>query len=575
MRRNVEGIALITALAILAIVTLLVVGTVFTTQIESWTTRNDTTSTQAYYIAHAGLEKYKTVAFQTYNFYLDHLQQYGDSLGTTAICGNLLASGLDLNRDFKFTSADDLLPGGSITRNYAGGQYKITYAVSGPDIVLTSVGTIHGARATVQVVFHPQNAGLFSNALFAGGGISGQYINGETTVYGSVYVEGNSTNPTTVINSNGNFSLNNFYDSTQIANLFGNNFTTTQLQSMLGATATNQTDLCARLRVAYGSVATSGTVTLGAAQSTAPSSSYKASLAGLNVYQGSSDISQSGASKIYADNYPNGDLSYDLSKTMVLPNLNTTPCKSDPTKNWRYCLDNGPKSSQFPAAVSQTTSGTCNLPSQGSTISFDTATIDCTYKDSNGVEHGFKYSYDSSSSTGTLTVYGVVDFQGYNLDFAKNVQTEYSGKATIMASTVNGAGGDISVDGDVLPQTAQCVTVGSSCVAPSFPSNEVLGMIAENNLTFTGATQASSSTGTKVQTAVGLFYAGNTASIEKSGVVMGSVLGKEISTSSSGNAGQTPTIVQVPGLEYNLAPGFDEIKGDVLATFHILSYERR
>ncbi|MEJ2667055.1 MAG: pilus assembly PilX N-terminal domain-containing protein [Deinococcales bacterium] len=239
MRRNVEGIALVTALAILAIVTLLVVGTVFTTQIESWTTRNDATSTQAYYIAHAGLEKYKTIAFQTYNFYLNHLQDYGDSLGTTAICGNLLASGLDLDRDFSFSSTNDLLPGGSITRNYGGGTYKITYAVSGPDIVLTSVGTIHKARATVQVVFHPQNAGLFSNALFAGGGISSQYINGDAQVYGSVYVEGDAANPTTVINSNGNFSMHNYYDSTEIANLFGNTFTTTQLKSMLGATATD------------------------------------------------------------------------------------------------------------------------------------------------------------------------------------------------------------------------------------------------------------------------------------------------------------------------------------------------
>ncbi|MEJ2288013.1 MAG: pilus assembly PilX N-terminal domain-containing protein [Deinococcales bacterium] len=476
MRRNVEGIALVTALAILAIVTLLVVGTVFTTQIESWTTRNDATSTQAYYIAHAGLEKYKTIAFQTYNFYLNHLQDYGDSLGTTAICGNLLASGLDLDRDFSFSSTNDLLPGGSITRNYGGGTYKITYAVSGPDIVLTSVGTIHKARATVQVVFHPQNAGLFSNALFAGGGISSQYINGDAQVYGSVYVEGDAANPTTVINSNGNFSMHNYYDSTEIANLFGNTFTTTQLKSMLGATATDQTDLCARLRVAYGSVATSGSVTLGAAQSTAPSSDYKASLAGLNVYQGSSDISQTGSSTIYADNYPNGDLSYDLSKNMPLPNLDTTPCKSDPSHSWRYCLDNGSQASSFPVDAALTTSGSCVLPMVGSTITFDTTTIDCTYTTTdahgNTVQHGFKYSYDASTGSGTLTVHGVVDFKGYNLHFSKNVQTQYSGKATIMATTVNGDGGNVPVDGDVLPNTTQCVMVGGNCKTPSFPSDE-------------------------------------------------------------------------------------------------------
>lgn len=574
MRRNSEGIALVTALAVLAIVTLLVLGTVFTTQIESWTTRNDTTSTQAYYIAHAGLEKYKTVAFQTFRFYLDHLQQYGSQLGTTAICGNLLASGLDLNRDFTISSSDgDLMPGGSITQNYGGGTYTITFQLSGADVVLTSVGRIHGAKATDQVVFRPKNAGLFSNALFAGAGISSQFINGGAEIWGSVYVQGppNPDDPSitapTVISSNGDFSMHNYYDTTDLLNLMGNKFTTTQLQEMLGATATNQTDLCAHLRVAYGQVSTGGNTVIG--DSSAPSG-YTAPLSGVNVYQGGSDINTGGSSTIFADNYPNGNLAYDLNKTMQLPTFSGTGCTTSPGSTWGQCLDQ--QSSKLTSDASSNPGG-CDLSTiaSGSTLEFDTTPIDCVGGTSSNPT-GFKY-YQDSSGNWTLQVYGLVDFQGYDLHFARNVATRFVGKATIMASAVNGTGGNITVDGDILPSTNQvCDANGSNCHTPSFPNDEVLGMIAQNDLTFTGVNENELSSST--QTAVGLFYAGNQAAIEKGGVVMGSVLAKGIATS-SGNAGQTSKVIQVPGLEYNLAPGFTDIPNDVLATFRILSYERR
>lgn len=575
MRRNQHGIALVTALVILAVITLLVLGTIFTTQIESWTTRNDATSTEAYYVAQAGLEKYKTVAFQTFRFYLDHLQQYGNSLGTSAICGNLLASGLDLDRDFTFdTSKGDVLPGGSIQGTYGGGTYTITFAPNGSDVVLTSVGRIHGAKATVQVVFHPQNAGLFSNALFAGGGVSSKFINGGAGVWGSVYVEGptpSSGTPPTVISTNGNFSMHNYYDNSDLLNLMGNRFTTQQLQDMLGATATDQKDLCARLRVNYGQISAGGSTVIGDA--TAPTG-YKSSLSGLNVYRGSQDISISGSTSVFADNYPNGNLGYDLSKPIELPTLDGTHCKSDSTLTWRECMANDPETANFPTDASNNSQ--CNLSSiaSGNTLTFGTTAIDCSWTPAGGSPHGFTYEQDSSGNW-DLKVYGIVDFQGYDLHFARNVATRFKGKATIMASKdSNGNGGDITIDGDVLPSTDQVCDPGTNlnCHTPSFPSDEVLGMIAENDLTFTGANQNQLSTGT--QTSVGLFYAGNVASIEKGGVVMGTVIGNAISTS-SGNAGQTSKIFQVPGLEYNLAPGFNQIPNDLVATFHILSYERR
>ena len=41
---NAKGIALVATLALMVVIALLVFGTFFTTQIELWTTRNDTTS---------------------------------------------------------------------------------------------------------------------------------------------------------------------------------------------------------------------------------------------------------------------------------------------------------------------------------------------------------------------------------------------------------------------------------------------------------------------------------------------------------------------------------------------------
>ncbi len=575
MRRNHEGIALVTALIILAVITLLVLGTVFTTQIESWTTRNDTTSTEAYYVAQAGIEKYKTVAFQTFRFYLDHLQQYGDNLGTSAICGNLLASGLDLDRDFSFdTNKGDVLPGGTVTGNYGGGTYTITFTPKASDVVLTSVGTIHGAKATVQVVFHPQNAGLFSNALFAGGGVSSKFINGGASVWGSVYVEGptptGSSTPPTVISTNGNFGMHNYYDTSDLLNLMGNRFTTSQLQAMLGATATDQQDLCARLRINYGQISAGGSTVIG--DSSAPTG-YKSSLSGLNISRGSQDISVSGSTSIFADNYPNGNVGYDLSKPIELPTLDGTKCKSDPTLTWRECMTSDPQGAVFPQDASNNSQCDLGAISSGTTLTFGTTPIDCTWTPAGGTPHGFKYQEDANGNW-DLSVYGIVNFEGYDLHFARNVATRFSKKATIMASKDgSGDGGNITIDGDVLPSTSQvCDSNNTNCHTPSFPKDEVLGMIAENDLTFTGANQNQLSTGT--QTSVGLYYAGNVASIEKGGVVMGTVIGNAISTS-SGNAGQTSKIFQVPGLEYNLSPGFTEIPNDLVATFHILSYERR
>ncbi|MGQ9510849.1 MAG: PilX N-terminal domain-containing pilus assembly protein [Thermaceae bacterium] len=64
--RSQTGIALVIALGLLVVMSLLVLGVFFTTQLELWITRNDTTSVQAFYAAEAGLAKYKAALFNQY-----------------------------------------------------------------------------------------------------------------------------------------------------------------------------------------------------------------------------------------------------------------------------------------------------------------------------------------------------------------------------------------------------------------------------------------------------------------------------------------------------------------------------
>jgi len=90
-----KGIALVATLAVVAVIAVLVFGTFFTTQLEIWTTRNDVTANQAYAVAQAGIQKYKTLAFQAFRYYLNNINAYGSELARYAQCGNLLTIGLD------------------------------------------------------------------------------------------------------------------------------------------------------------------------------------------------------------------------------------------------------------------------------------------------------------------------------------------------------------------------------------------------------------------------------------------------------------------------------------------------
>lgn len=152
MRR--KGIALVATLAVTLFIAVLVFGAFFTTQLEIWTTRNDTTANQAFAVAQAGIQKYKTLAFQAFRYYLENTDTYGSELARYAQCGNMLVIGLDLNRDGTIDSANDLGNGNSRTEEVtfpdgSKGKYTVSFSASGSYVTLRSVGEYAGAKSTV------------------------------------------------------------------------------------------------------------------------------------------------------------------------------------------------------------------------------------------------------------------------------------------------------------------------------------------------------------------------------------------------------------------------------------------
>ena len=183
-----QGFVLVAVLLVMLVVSLLVIGTAFTTVIDRNIAANQRGSTDAYYIAKAGADKYKTMAFQTYRYYLEHLDDYETELSASnPICGNLLSIGLDLNRDGDLDDAEDLTDGKPSRTFYEGnGSYTIEFKVDGRYVILKSVGRVGRSRSTVQIVAEVRNAGVLSYPIFTGS----SQIYGNVQVFGGIYAKG-------------------------------------------------------------------------------------------------------------------------------------------------------------------------------------------------------------------------------------------------------------------------------------------------------------------------------------------------------------------------------------------------
>ena len=573
-RRN-EGIALVTVLLIGVVLTIMVFGTALSSLLDRQVSSNQQGSLEAFYIAKEGADKYRTIAFQAFQFYLENPDLYADLFKEgIATCGNLFTVGIDFNRDGLLQSGTDLLPQERIEERSATGRgsYTINMRASGPYLIITSVGVLgtgdRASRATVQYIIEPTNIGPISNAVFATGGVSNKKLNANGKIFGSVYAGGSGSTIEPVIDSNGNFSMHNFYDESTLEGLVGWRDDGTQVNDFLNLNTVERNDLCARLRVHEGMVELSGSMQIGDDPDALPSGSdAKATVAGVNVWNYESDANvllEDGSATVHTDERA----SYDLKKPLDFTALDDV---SDACGiKFRDCLENrATKKFEFDGSgVMSTGDSSCdadlaNALQNGNELLLGTNDIVC---------DGFTYTYKSATNRGELVFSDIVQFTGFDLRFSRNVDTRFEGESTLFVETgTYGGGGDVTIDGDILPKGFDAS--GAPC---TFPDCSVFGIVAEKRVHVTGRNQ--NRLATDGQAITGLVYAGERVVVE-GGTVFGSVMAPEFCTAESAtqecrSGGGSAAVVHTPGIEYNAAPGFEFLNNLLEPSFATRSFER-
>ncbi|ULR41548.1 pilus assembly PilX N-terminal domain-containing protein [Thermus sp. NEB1569] len=508
---NTKGIALVATLALMVVIALLVFGTFFTTQIELWTTRNDTTSVQAFYAAEAGLQKYKAVLFQQYVW----REQRGQGGGGPG-CFTPLVTGLDLDRNgtlIPFTNNQLVLAEDEAVMDAFGnpvGRYRVVLykdAQDGQLFTLVSQGTSSGAKATVQATFRISNTGYLEQAIFAGTGQANKWLNGGATIRGGIYVVGSPSDPDqTVIKANGNFALYNWY------NLNDNDYS--GIASRVESGYREVRDLCASLRVQYGKISVGGSTEIGE-----PTNKVKGVFVGRGAQDITGDVCQDQDKKGVCTEAMGG---FDLSNPPPFPTLDakldSDACSAYPT--WRNCLQNRAalRIQRLENRVSIATPLGVNLDSclqalQSGTLTLDNKDVNCTFIRPDGSRGGFKYTYEDGK--GLLQVFGDVVLEGLNL--VLNQPTDYQASsgsaksATFAVLAKDGAGGNLDINGSLLPDAS----------FGSFPGH-ALGLVVEKNLYQRG------------QYVMAPLYAGGTFRVVQDKVLFGSVIANEFCTTSAG-----------------------------------------
>lgn len=577
--RAKSGIAIVATLVILVLVGLLVFGTFYTTQIEQFVTRNDATSTQANYIAQAGLQKYKTALFQNFRWAL------GQPTANVGACENPLYVGIDWDRNGPgsmqpFNSQGQMV----FTENIGGGQATITIRRDANDpnyMTITSVGRFAGAQSSVRAVFNLANAGLLRYAVVAGSGSGQRAINGSANIRGGVFIEGDQADPTRqVFVGSGNMQVANSYD------LSGNSLLSTRV------TPTRANNLCASFRVRWGTIGMGGSAGLGSANT---QQNPNNNLVDIKVGDPSLVPSQPNLALAYTTSgnsqlITNQSCSpfcapfvgrYDISpsESPRFPRLDG-PGNCGSNQTWRQCILTDARNVVFtrgaalptlPAGATWNNSTSCNAILNQTTITLDSTVIDCRFNLNGRAAGGFYYA--PNGSDGVLEVYGSVAMQGFNLrtirgnNQPRNIYYRAYGydqngrAATILLQSFTSGqnrGGVLTLNGDVLPDGT----------AP-FPQ-QALFLMAEGNAN----DLVSVDYARQNMTVAAMIYSGKRFILSGSqATLVGMVLADSFCTNSNCNGGGSADIYYVdPGI--NLPGALAAIPGTRVAVFQILSYER-
>ncbi|GIW25587.1 hypothetical protein [Meiothermus sp.] len=600
MRRK-SGIAIVATLVILVVVGLLVFGTFYTTQIELFVTRNDATSTQANYIAQAGLQKYKTALFQNFRWSLQNLTPV--SLNA---CENVLSGGIDWDRGG--SSPPQSLPT-TFTEQIGGGTARVTISRDSRRprfMIITSEGTFGGARSRVRAVFDISNAGIFRYGLVIGQGSGQQVITGSPRIYGGVFIEGQRPNPDppspppTVLTGSGNMTALNTFNLTTDAEGDLRNLRTR-------SAVTSDNDLCATFRVRWGRVGVqSNSFGLGRPNPSSfnPATDPNNQLLDIRVGDQRLAVNEPRALLYQANSLPNNPViydqncgnngglcaqsigRYDLSDAASprFPSLddfgNARLCGVSVT--WRNCLrsdariqfvasgQNSFTLPQLPPNAQWNNETRCrqflsssqpnvtltqgNNAAQNTNLSFD-----CTYRtQESGVNPAGGFAYDAA--TRTLRVYGTVNLNGFNL--------VTSGQINYQAYGYGNVGRSASLFLERNPSTSQggSFTLGGNLVPDAitrFPTQN-LSLIADENVTYTN----------NQMTVMGIVYAENRFVMSGSqSSFVGTAIANQFCTTDSCGTGGSPSLFFID-TSSNLPSAMLRAPYGEVASFSVVSYER-
>lgn len=509
--------ALVATLMVMGIVTVLGVAIVLNTATDLNVSTNERAQAYAFYEADAGLERTK-VDLSADNVWVEAAidksmnplglaDPFPTSLTINGTTVALTTEGGEAAAGYYRYGGSVTLDDGSFVRDIWLPPIEVASAnATGSKVWVTvptrSTGSTGGAEPSTQIVRADTVALVtrvlvWDNAVFAGSGQSGNIINGNVEIHGSMHVIGDTDTPGHLDFSGGAGVYNNYADvddSQQFGGL------AVKLPSLPTRTIGGQSvaTLDAEVRVKDADIELDGGASLGLPDD--GSNSTKETLDGFWV---DGDVTIDGSSGVYAD----GQGDYDINEQVFYPSLDDA------------FVDEG--GTYWTTHREYLNARGLTLPVNE--ISDQTAAF--SYSD------GFGNSIDWDPDTGVLQVEGVVRVDG-DLRFGRSGPTgtiSYAGTGTIYATQ------DIDIAWDVVPQ--------GDYIGESDPSPDNLGLIADRAIDM-GV--GGGSTHLKIMAAI---YGEEEVEIAKQSTIAGAVVADYF------DMGQNvPSIYQVPRLANHLPP---------------------
>lgn len=427
----------------------------------------------------------------------------------------------------------------------------------------TFMYTIHGLARLGEVVremeavVKGEDINVWRNAIFAGTGQAGGAINGNVSIHGSVHLLGDNVlsggTVLTAIDLSGTSLIHNNYEGIP-ADLL-NRVPPLSTREWNGQTVET---LDASLRVKHGLVGMSGNSEIGSVEDT--SNNFKESMDGTYVNDGWTgnavvdDGDRGDPNSVWSDN--GWDELYDCGDRVDFPRLTddwrspVTGAKVVDSSTGSYYSHQDYFDQVLVADPNNKTDGVyvgdIDIYTQGSSFYWNattgqklTGSLPATPPASTDDYILFDPSTDVLKINGQLTIQGNLTIRGKSNQMTVN----YSGRGAFLVH------GNVTLDASLLT----CNNGNPASTANSFPVNNIIGIMAQNDMVVGSVAQVS---------LMGAFYAQNKIATAKQSNIIGTFVSNYFDMGTN-----VPSIFQVPTLADNLPLG-------MIGNFPIMSFRQ-